>query len=408
MDEALRSDLLVNWVGAAGTLVYLAFLIGTRARSTLENRALLVIATLCAMLVIRGFSWMAPGRPWLEALELAPATLLPLALTLFTEGLLRRHVPLPVKLYVLTATVVFALANLVGQLAHHAILARAFPAVLASVIVLLAILIALRERSTLSVAENRLCSALLVIGVLCVPLELSDFRLVFGFPSTRMGALGVLALCHLLARGGHALTDARAVLGYLGVVSFKAALGTLILLFLSGPASADRLALVLPVALALVLASDLWEHLRAVRTGSRQRAFLRWLATDESPDLPAFIGALDRCPQLDDHRVVGESELRSYDREAILARLRRIGHDCTLGRLRREARRDSGRTLEAAEQLVDLLERYQMTQVVLLSESPPRLLLVNRPELADHDTLLELRLIARRARNLARRAPARV
>ena len=56
---------------------------------------------------------------------------------------------------------------------------------------------------------------------------------------------------------------------------------------------------------------------------------------------------------------------------------------------------------------LDLLERHQMTQVVLLSQSPPRLLLVNRPELADHDTLLELRLIARRARNLARQTPGR-
>ena len=56
---------------------------------------------------------------------------------------------------------------------------------------------------------------------------------------------------------------------------------------------------------------------------------------------------------------------------------------------------------------MDLLERTQMTQVVLLSEAPLRLLLVNRPEIADQDARLELRLIARRARNLARADAAR-
>jgi hypothetical protein len=402
MDEALRSDLIVNWVAAAGTLVYLVFLFQTRVRSTIESRALLLLTTLFALLVLRGFSWWFPGHPWLERLELLPATLLPLVFTLFTEGLLRRHAPLPLKLIVLAATGGFLVANLAGWLAHGRILSRAFPAVLAGVIVALAVLIAGRDRASLSIAENRLCGAILVIGTLGAPLALSDFRLVFGFPPTRSGALAVLALCHLLVRSGWVLNDARAALRYLGVVLIKAAIGTLILCAFVGRPTAARLAILLPVALALVLASNLWEHLRSLRARAGQRSFLRWLASDESADLAAFVAALRHCPRLDDHRIVGEDDLAAYDRNAILARLRRTGRDCTLGRLRRETRGDGRRTLEAAEQLVDLLERTQMTQVVLLSESPLRLLLVNRPEIADQDARLELRLIARRARNLAR------
>jgi hypothetical protein len=403
MDEALRADLLVNWAGAGGTVAYLAFLAQNRTRSALETRALFLVRTLAVMLLIRGFSWAMPGRPFLDTLELVPSTLLPMALVIFVEGLLRRHLPMGVKVFALVSTSVFAVVNLWGRLATHPVLARAFPVALVVVLALVAGFIAFRDRTSLSAAENRLCAGILAVGMLNVPLALSDFRLVFGVPPNRMGAIGVLAFCHLLARGGEVLVDARAVVRYLGLVALKAGVATLTLVVLLGPATRERLTHMLPVALALVLSFELWERLRASRARTRQRTFLRWLATDDSRDLPAFVDALARCPILDDYLVVGEAEIQRYDREALFARMRRIGHDCTLGRMRREARRVSGRSLEAAEQLVDLLERYQMTQVVLLGEEPPRLLLVNRPEFADHDALLGLRLIARRARALAQR-----
>ena len=402
LDEALRADLLVNGLGAAGTLGHLGALVRTRTRSPLERRVLFLVALLAVMLVVREASWVVPRVPWLDSLELLPATLLPLAMTLFTEGLLRRHLPAAMKGFVLVLTLALFIVNLSGRLATDPILSVAFPVSLLSVMLVLALFVALRDRDSLSRAENRLCAAALAVGLLNVPLGLSDFRPVFGFPPTRMGAIGVLALCHLLARSTAALRSGRAVMGFLTQVALWAIVATAAMLALLGRWSGRDVALTLPVALALVLTLNLYEHVRSQERLSRAQTFLRWLARDESPDLATFLDALSRCPGLEDPLVVGEAELARYDRDEMLARLRRLGHDCTLARLRREAKRGGERTLGAAEQLVDLLERYQMTQVVLLSEQPLQLLLVNRPGLADADSLLELRLIARRARALAR------
>src|SRR5262249_45337766 len=159
--------------------------------------------------------------------------------------------------------------------------------------------VALRDRESLSRAENRLCTAALAVGLVNVPLGLSDFRPVFDFPSTRMGAIGVLALCHLLARSSAALRRGRAVLGYLATVAAWAIVASAAMLTLLGRWSAGDVAMTLPVALALVLVLNLFEHLRAQERASRSQTFLRWLASDESPDLPAFLDALQRCPGLE-------------------------------------------------------------------------------------------------------------
>ncbi len=393
LDETLRADLLVNGLGAVGTLGHLGALARHPTRTPLERRALLLVSLLAVMLVVREASWIVRRVPWLDSLELLPATFLPLAMTLFAEGILRRHLPVAWKGFVLVLTAALVGVNLSGRLATDPLLSVVFPVSLLFVMLVLALFVALRDRASLSHAENRLCTAALAVGLLNVPLGLSDFRPVFGFTTVRMGAIGVLALCHLLARSGTGLASGRAVLGYLLRVAGMAILAA---------RPADDLAFAVPVALAIVLVLNLFAHLRAQERLTRPEAFLRWLGSDDSPDLTTFLDALPRCPGLEDALVLDEPDLQRYDVEEVLARLRRLGHDCTLARLRREASHGGDRTLAAAEQLVDLLERYQMTQVVLLSEKPLRLLLVNRPGLPDPQTLLELRLIARRARALAR------
>ena len=130
LDEALRADLLVNGLGAAGTLGHLGALVRTRPRSPLERRVLFLVALLAVMLVVREVSWVVTRVPWLASLELLPATLLPLAMTLFTEGLLRRHLPAPVKVFVLGLTLVLVVVNLSGRLATDSLLSVAFPVAL--------------------------------------------------------------------------------------------------------------------------------------------------------------------------------------------------------------------------------------------------------------------------------------
>jgi hypothetical protein len=63
---------------------------------------------------------------------------------------------------------------------------------------------------------------------------------------------------------------------------------------------------------------------------------------------------------------------------------------------------------EAAEQMADILERYEMTHACLLSDDPVRLLLVNLPEISgNRDAELEMAVIQRQASLALLGPPAR-
>src|SRR2546422_1649305 len=89
VDLTTRTDLVLTWVGAAGVIAYTVYIHGQRSRSPLEARTLFLLYALGTLFLVRGFYWLYDG-PWLETLRFVPTTLLPLAATLFVEGLRRR------------------------------------------------------------------------------------------------------------------------------------------------------------------------------------------------------------------------------------------------------------------------------------------------------------------------------
>src|SRR3954470_4848612 len=93
VDVALAVDVLVTWIGGATLLRYVAIMRARGQRSALESRAAFLVGVLAAMLIIRGFSWLVPASLTLSWLTFIPVTIIPLAATIFIEGLLRRHVP---------------------------------------------------------------------------------------------------------------------------------------------------------------------------------------------------------------------------------------------------------------------------------------------------------------------------
>ena len=95
-------DILVTWTGAVTMLRYAHTLSRSRA-STLEVRTLFLVLVLSATLLARGFLWLQPGSAALSIAVGIPASFLPFAATLFVEGLLRRHVPGPMKLFAIGA-----------------------------------------------------------------------------------------------------------------------------------------------------------------------------------------------------------------------------------------------------------------------------------------------------------------
>ena len=394
--DAVAVDVLVTWTGALGAASYLLHIVRDPSRSALERRAVVLLGVLTALLLVRGFAWLAAPDARLNRLTFAAATLLPLAMALFVEGLLRRHLPRAAKLLAAGGSAVFFAANLAPGEVREAVLFRVFPAVLLAVMALLGYFLLSRRRDTLSPAENRLVSGCLLAVLVGLPLAASDFRLELGFPPQRWGAVGVLLFVYTLVhlarlpeRVGWRLRE----LGWLGMQA----------LLLSGmaallaPRPAEAWAHVLPPAAAVVLLFAIWERLRSAGALQAQEGLLRWLARAPTGSLDALAAWLRRYPLTEQHLILGPDELGAYRAES-LTRLFAGSRTCSGARFRELGPDAPREAQEAAEQMADILERYEMTHACLLSADPLRLLLVNLPEISgNRDAELELEVIQRQA-----------
>ena len=379
-------DVLVTWVGAVTLIRYRYALGRRRERSALEKRTGFLISALALLLLLRGFAWLGDDDRLLGAVMLLPANMLPLAMTLFVEGLLRRHVArwikgLAVALTISAATTTIVVRSLSGT--------SPWPnyVLLASLLVMMGVLgltLARRDRASLSRSENGLVRACLLVTLLALPLVATDFRFDVEWSLPRLGTIGTLLFCYTLLRRpeehAHLAWWARDI----GRLLLRAAIVCLMLFVALRTAPSNLMAPLLALATTLVLAGAILERLSESRGSRSEAALLRWLSRPPASSLHGFVRELHHLPLTSDALVIEEPDLAMYDHEALCAALASGKPVHSLARLREErAVRSGSRVLAArgADQLTDLLERTEMTHVALLTSRPLRVLLANVPEL---------------------------
>jgi hypothetical protein len=394
-------DVLVTWIGGLTLVRYRLAIASSRNVSPLERRARVLVSTIALLLILRGISWLYPQSAWLGTLMTLPATLLPLAMALFVEGLLRRHLPLWLKCLAVVASGASLVATLAAAALGRHDSALASYVLLASLLVVMGALfveLARRDRTSLSRAENGLVRAMLVVAVVSVPLIATDFRFVLGWPPVRLGTLAALLFCYTLLRRSDERGSLRKWMRDLARLLFRAAVVCVLLLVALQTTPWELVVPLLVLAIALVLALAVSDLLRAASAQGSQRSLLRWLARPPATSLAAFVRELHHLPVTADAVVMEEAELAAYHPSAIVAAF--SGGSLVRARvdLRADALTDSIRAL-GADELGDLLERTGTTHVALLSESPLRLLLANVPELPGAgEAELALAAVVRRGR----------
>ncbi len=375
-------DVLVTWIGGVTLLRYRYALLKRHTRSPLERRTGFLISTVALHLVVRGFSWLSPDTVWLGVLALVPATLLPLALAIFCEGLLRRHVPRGVKwLSVIAATIAFVTNIVTGFAGRESDIASQTQLVtLIVTMAALGVVLIRRDKTSLSRAENALVKTIALVAVIALPLVATDFRFVLGWPPARFGTIAALLLALTLLRRPDERQGARRWMMEIFGVGVRAAVVTPMLL-LAFPVivsmSASAGALVTALVLSLAIGDRLAEHSRRRST----RELLRWMARPAASSIEAFGRELRHLPLTADATVTGEAELNAYNVDD----LRSLFSDRESVRVLSELRGAEGTNSRGAEQLTDLLSRTNKTHAALLTDRPFRLLLVNMPELPGSD-----------------------
>jgi hypothetical protein len=330
-----------------------------------------------------------------RGLVLIGGGLIPLAVLVLTEGLLRRHAPALAKRGVAVLTVGFVVSGFwvsdsIDPIRIYGLLIfQTFGLCLSGWLVLT------RDRDRLSASENSTVERLGLSLLVLIPLVAADFLMdILGIP-LQISALGVLFLCWLaisLGRAGAGHTPPLIGFGVVCGAVLLAGLTIAIALSLSGEETFVVTALILAAALASVIYNDS----AALLQEARSLTLLRYMAETQTTDPLEFLRGLADHPLVEGAAVLGADALRDFDRDILHAMfvavpVLRRGDD-SIGAQYTDYRRH-------------IFESFEATHVVLAAENPLVLVALNMPAMAaSPQSELELQVVSHMARLIAQGA----
>ncbi len=394
------TDPILSFVGAAGSVAYIAHIHRDRSRSYLELMMLVLLYCLAALFISRGFYWLTEDE-WLQVPSFVPAALLPLPVALFVEALMRRHIRPAFKVFVAVGTLACFVLNLVPLVSREDLWTISRVVTLGT-FAGLAFMVAFRDRGAHSPMENRLISGFTTALAITFVLALTDLGIAPSWLHFRLGGIGGLIFVYICVRFTDPDESWVFVVRELFWVGAGALVVTSAFAVLAPDGAADLYVAIFFVSFSFVLLFTVLERLRGLRRDSQNTSFFRWLLETRTGSINDFIDSLHRLPLAREHRVVRGPDLDLYEPEEMGDVLEGTDAVCTLSSLRAGLiKRQHDR--EGTEQLIGLLEQNGMTHVALLSQKPYAFLLLNLPQFTStHNPMLELALLQKYARLLSR------
>jgi hypothetical protein len=359
------------------------------------NRRFLFGVRITMMLFAGRALMILTGVEAFRVLILFAAAVIPLAVLILTEGLLRRHAPPVIKGVIGGGAVVFAVSSL--WYSDSIDPARLFALLGFQLLgfVLSGWFIIARDKASLSVNENAMVVRLGLSLILFIPLAAGDFLLLYiGLP-IQFSALGVLILCWLAIGLGRPHLGHRATLANLAVmVGAACGVGAMIATF-AGLGRDGYLLSIAAIMTTLFVVAILTDA-RALRLEEQSAGLLRQLATANTDDPMTFLRDLQNHPLVEGAVVVSEESLQGLQDDV----LERIFAAAPV--LRRADPPQLGAT--ADDHIAYLFARYSATHVMLAVPRPRVLVALAMPSLsASPSAELELQVVQRMAALMAKR-----
>jgi hypothetical protein len=321
-----------------------------------------------------------------------------LAALIVAEGLQRRHAPGWMKRLVLVGGALFVGLALLRRPEHATPFAIALGSFVGLSLLIVALMLFLRRRATLSRAENNAISALGMGLVLALPFQASDFLHAADMAPIRAG--GMALLLFVLAAARLDVTGAGASGLALDLVWALAGAGIAFgVLALTVPIDslADGLAFFL-IVFALVCVILIAHGLRERKLSAARQGMLTALADAPLTPADAFVEHILSAPEWRDGAVLREHALIDYQPDRLRALF--SANPLIDARVLAEAG-------AAAGPGAFLVEAHEATHAIALSTHPLVLLLVCLPaHAASSESDLTLRLAQKLAAAASLRAPA--
>lgn len=329
------------------------------------------------------------GAEFFRVVELMAAGLIPLAVLLLTEGLLRRHAPFWVKIFVAGGTALFVItafwysdsidpARLIGLLAFQMI-----------GFYLSGWLILTRDRASLSAGENVTVARLGLSLLVFIPLGAADFLLIYWGLPIQFSALGVLILCWLAiglsrAHAGHGLTLVQMGL----TVGASVIVGGLIGLLVA--TDRDGVLVIIALIMSTLFLAAAVSDARNLQAEAQRIGLLRHMATARLDEPVAFLRDLQAHPLVEGAVILRDENLTDLD-AAVIDRIFAVSPV-----LRKAAPPALGAA--ADEHIAYLFDRYRATHIMRVAGDPRILVALSMPSLnISPNTELELEVVQRMA-----------
>ena len=353
------------------------------------NRRFLFGVRVTMLLFIGRVLMIVTGIEAFRILVLFAAAIIPLAILILTEGLLRRHAPPLIKAIVGIGAICFALSAL--WYSDSIDPARAFSLLAFQILgfLLSGYLVVSRDKASLSANENGMVVRLGLSLILFIPLAAGDFLLIYiGLP-IQFSALGVLILCWLAIGLGRTHQGHRATLMNLAVMVIAAIIvGGMIGFF--AQVGRDGYLLIIAMIMTMLFVVTILTDARALRLEEQSLGLLRHLASAQTDDPMAFLQDLQDHPLVEGAVVVSQESLSGLQ-DDVLAQI-----FAAEPILRRAAPPQLGAV--ADDHIHYLFERYSATHVMLAMDAPRVLVALAMPSLgASPSAELELQVVQRMA-----------
>ncbi|MEL6959129.1 MAG: hypothetical protein AAGL89_09290 [Pseudomonadota bacterium] len=391
MTEAapIIGNLFLSLTALTGLLI-LQGVITARDSMAPINRRFLFGLRVMALLFAGRVMMIITGVEAFRFFVLLGAALIPIAVLLLTEGLLRRHAPLWAKIWVGGGTVIFALSSLwwspsvdpprlIGLLIFQV-----------SGLLIGGWLTLTRDRATLSAAENQTVERLALSLILLIPLAAADFLILFiGLPA-QVSPLGVLFLCWLAVSLGRSQAQHRAPLVSFTAIVLGAGLSASVVAMMLG-LERDATILTLSVILSAILVAVLFIEAQTLRTEEQSETLLRHIAEDRSGSSLAFLRGLQSHPLVEGAALIDAEELADLDADVLFH----------IFRIRPVLRRADPPFTDGAEgdHIKHLFKRFDASHILIADDDPFTLVALSMPSLASSPRAeLELAAVQRMAR----------
>jgi hypothetical protein len=373
MTSALVADSIVSICGALGLFVAIATLRRRDPRGALTHRLVFALGLVAALFLIRGGAWWS-GSDGLERIALFLAAMLPVAVLMVTEGMLRRHAPTPMKIVVAGGAVVAGTAALLDGFRLWDGAQWLLAGFQLATFLSCAWLLWRGDDGSLTAAETMGVGRLAVAALIVIPFLLSDYRGAFPFVPVKVGALGSLLVVTIMLYEGESEGRRRRSFLILGLrIGSATTLGAAAAMLEPGATGVDIIRFC-AVAISGVLVISLLADAVRTTVASRSPGLLTAIAASAGRNREALLAELSVHPLFAAAKRLRTEDLAEFDPPILAWALR----DRTVLRGSEKPWALDPQS-PAAERLAALIATHSATHLVVMQSEPLDLLLIAAP-----------------------------